>query len=91
MTTPSLASLASTIAEKTSSLSRLLEVQQVPQPSFGEDSYNAYAGENSAVRQARYDLAGAAQDLVRLAQGPEDQILQTAWQVRQPPYPFPSF
>lgn len=85
MTTPSLASLASTIAEKTSSLSRLLEVQQVPQPSFREDSYNAYAGENSAVRQARYDLAGAAQDLVRLAQGPEDQILQTAWQVRQPP------
>ena len=90
MATPSLDSLASTIAEKTSSLSRLLEVQQVPQPSFREDSYNAYVGETSAVRQARYDLAGAAQDLVRLAQGPEDQILQTAWQVRQPPHPLPS-
>ena len=80
----SLASLASTIAEKTSLLSRLLKDQKIAQPSFDEDGYDAYAGENSAVRQARYDLAGAAQDLERLAQGPEDQILQTAWHVREP-------
>ena len=85
MSSPSLASVASTIAAKSSLLSHLLESQKIPQPSFGEDGYNAYDGESSAIREARYDLAGAAQDLVRLAQGPEDAILQTAWQVSQLP------
>jgi len=76
---PSLTSIASSIPEKAILLSELLDKQKISQPSALESGYNAYAGETTAIRQARNDLATAAQDLMRLAQGPEDQILETAW------------
>lgn len=78
-----LSSIASSIAEKANLLSELLNTQKIAQPSVLESGYDAYAGETKAIRQARHDLAGTAQDLMRLAQGPEDQILQTAWLVRR--------
>lgn len=72
----------STIVEKTTTLSLLLGQQNVAQPTFTEDGHNPYQGENADLRQIRYDIVRAAQDLLRLAQGPEDQILQLAWSVR---------
>ena len=76
-----LASLAGTIAARAVEVSRLAAAKGLPEPSFGEKSFNSFAGEDVELRQARIELASAAQDLARLAQGPEDHILQLAWSV----------
>lgn len=79
-----LGALVSTIVEKTTTLSLLLGQQNITPPTFAEDDHSPYQGENVALRQTRYDIVRAAQDLLRLAQGPEDQILQLAWSVSAP-------
>ncbi|KAI0378281.1 putative O-methyltransferase [Hypomontagnella monticulosa] len=75
----SLGALTSSIVKDVATLSHLLGQQNIPQPSFSESSHNPYKGEDSALRQTRYNIVKAAQDLLRLAQGPEDHILQLAW------------
>ncbi|KAI1781131.1 putative O-methyltransferase [Hypoxylon cercidicola] len=75
----SLGALVSTIVEKTTTLSLLLGQQNIAQPTFTEDGHSPYQGENAALRKTRYDIVRAAQDLLRLAQGPEDHLLQLAW------------
>ncbi|KAI1307852.1 putative O-methyltransferase [Xylaria venustula] len=75
----SLGELVGTIAQTTAELSRLLGAQNTPYPTLDETGHNAFKGEDVALRQARYNVARAAQDLLRLAQGPEDHILQLAW------------
>ncbi|KAI0181361.1 putative O-methyltransferase [Hypoxylon sp. FL1284] len=74
-----LEALASTIAEKTTTLTALLSQQGVVQPTFAEDGHDAYKGEDAILRKTRYEIVKAAQDLLRLAQGPEDQLLQLGW------------
>lgn len=76
-----LASLAGIIAARAVEVSKLAAVKSLPEPSFRENNYTAYAAEDFELRKARNELASAAQDLVRLAQGPEDHILQLAWSV----------
>lgn len=78
-----LASLAGTIAAQAVEVSRLAAAKGLPQPGFGKRGYNGFTGEGVELRQARHELASAAQNLARLAQGPEDHILQLAWSVRE--------
>ena len=85
--TSTLVKLAGRITEKTALVSHFLGSQAIKNPSFDEGSYAAYSGENTDLRQARYELAQAALDLYRLAQGPEDHILQLAWSVGVPSSP----
>ncbi|MCJ1403879.1 hypothetical protein MMC11_007102 [Xylographa trunciseda] len=77
--TVTLASLAGIISARTVEVSRLVAAKGLQDPGFGEKSFNGFVGEDVELRQARNELAGAAQDLARLAQGPEDNILQLAW------------
>ena len=83
-----LASVVGTIIEKAAVLSHLLGTQNIALPTFDKEQPNNYKGEDVALRRVRYDLVRAAQDLLRLAQGPEDHILQLAWSVCVPFYLF---
>lgn len=74
-----LESLAATILEKSIVLSRHLAAESIPAPTFAKSGHNDYAGESTALRQTRYDLAAAAKSLWLLAQGPEDQIISLKW------------
>lgn len=82
-----LESLVGVIAARSVKVSKLVAAKSLPEPSFEKRNYNGFVDEDFELRKARNDLASAAQDLVRLAQGPEDHILQLAWSVCQTPLP----
>ena len=77
-----LSTLAATISEKVTEVSRILESRGLPQPQIGEAGINDFANIDYELRDARNALICASQDIVRLAQGPEDQVLALAWSVR---------
>lgn len=77
----SLQILACTISEAASEIEKLLEKKSLPRPGFGEENATDYEGIDYELRSARNTLINAAQDTLRLAQGPEDQILGLAWSV----------
>lgn len=85
----SLESLSSAITAKSAQISKLLAAKSLPAPTFGEQSYADFANEDSELRKARNDLVDAAKDILRLAQGPEDHILQLAWSVSISPFSKP--
>ncbi|KAK8127939.1 hypothetical protein PG984_009047 [Apiospora sp. TS-2023a] len=68
----------STVVQKTTSFTAQLKAEGLAQPTSDASGYDAYKGESASLRQTRYELAAAARDLLRLAQGPEDEILQLA-------------
>jgi 6-hydroxytryprostatin B O-methyltransferase len=78
--------LSATISSKTAELSKILEANSIPPPSFDERSF---VGKDAArlvvdkdnLRAVRNELITAAQDLIRLAQGPVDHLLTLAWSV----------
>src|SRR5256885_1799916 len=86
----SLESLSSTIAIKSAQITKLLAARSLPVPTFREQSYADFAHDDSGLREARNELISAAQDILRLAQGPEDHILDMAWSVRKSKFPYPS-
>ncbi|KAK8028470.1 S-adenosyl-L-methionine-dependent methyltransferase [Apiospora marii] len=73
-----LEAILSTVVQKTTSLTAGLKAEDMIQPTFDAAGYGAYKGESTLLRQTRYELTEAARDLLRLAQGPEDEILQMA-------------
>lgn len=73
-----------TVVRKTTALTAQLKAEGLAQPTFGATGHTAYNGESASLRQTRYELAAAARDLLRLTQGPEDEILQLALCVRIP-------
>lgn len=77
-----LSSLAGVVAARSVEVSRRVAAKSLPEPDLAnrEDS-NRYGAEDLELRKARNELASAAQDLARLAQSPEDQVLQLAWSV----------
>lgn len=78
-----LESLAATISSRAADITRMLKKESKPVPSFAESSYNDYASGDEELRIARNQLIDAAKDAIRLAQGPEDHILDLGWSVRE--------
>jgi 6-hydroxytryprostatin B O-methyltransferase len=76
-----LASLTSLVTARAIEVSKLVAEQSLKQLSFHESSLSGFEGEDINLRRARYELSNAAKDLARLAQGPEDHILELAWSV----------
>lgn len=81
----------SAVVQKTTSLTAQLSAEGVPQHTSNAAGCGAYNGESTSLRQTRYELAEAARDLLRLAQGPEDEILQLALSVRAPESYYPAY
>ncbi len=77
----SLESLAEVISSKAAAISKLLANKSLPLPTFGEQSYSDFTDVDHELRRVRNGLINAAQDIVRLAQGPEDHILNLTWSV----------
>ena len=81
----SLHSLASAVSYQAAEISRILAASKISSPSFAEDGGVEYteAGPDvdAMLREARNELISAAQDIIRLAMGPTDQILTLAWSV----------
>ena len=80
-----LSSLTGTVAALSVELSKMMAVKSLPEPSFDASNSTRYENEDIQLRTARNELASAAQNLARLAQSPEDHILQMAWSVRLTP------
>ena len=81
----SLHSLASIISYQAAEISTILAANKVPLPSSAEDGTVEYTEAGLDVdlklRKARNALISSAQDMIRLAMGPTDQILTLAWSV----------
>lgn len=77
-----LPTLAATISDKAAEIGRILDTKGLQQPQIGEAGVNDFANIDYELRDARNALIRAAQDVIRLAQGPEDQVLSLAWSVR---------
>lgn len=81
----SLDSLASIVSHQAAEISTILATNQLSSPSFAEDGIVEYTegspDVNFQLRKARNALIGSAQDIIRLAMGPTDQILTLAWSV----------
>ncbi|KAL9120673.1 MAG: hypothetical protein Q9187_002772 [Circinaria calcarea] len=79
-----LENLSATISSKTLELSKILEANSIPPPSFAESSCvspeaSSLVVDKDNLRTIRNELITAAQDLIRLAQGPVDHLLTLAW------------
>ncbi len=84
-TMTSLRCLASAVSYQAAEISTILATSKISSPSFAEDGGVEYteAGPDtdSVLRKARNELISAAQDIIRLAKGPTDEILTLAWSV----------
>lgn len=80
-----LESLALEICSKVSDISKILAADSTLAPSFEEDSFADFESSHSRadinLRDARNKLINCAQDIIRLASGPTDQILTLAFSV----------
>lgn len=77
-----LSTLAGIVAARSVEVARLTAAKSLPEPDLADqDAFNRYSTEDLELRNARNELASAAQDLARLAQSPEDHVLQLGWSV----------
>ena len=80
-----LESLALEICSKVSDISKALAADSTLAPSFEEDSFADFESSHGPadlnLRDARNKLINCAQDIIRLASGPTDQILTLAFSV----------
>ncbi|KAI8630646.1 putative O-methyltransferase [Xylariaceae sp. FL1651] len=80
----SVETLAATISEQVSKLSKLLAEAGSPAPTLEESGFGDFSHEDDtppgfALRETRSAILNAAQDLLRLVRGPTEQILSLAW------------
>ncbi|KAI1091119.1 putative O-methyltransferase [Rostrohypoxylon terebratum] len=80
----SLENLVSSIVAEVSRLSSLLQQAGLSPPTLDESGFGDFAHEEDtpagkSLRETRSKIADAAQDLIRLVQGPVDQILSLTW------------
>ncbi|KJZ79726.1 hypothetical protein HIM_01195 [Hirsutella minnesotensis 3608] len=80
----SIQDLASCISEHVEDLSKLLQQNNIPPPSFVPEASEASTAsldrpQDAALRNARVKILNAAQDLVQLVRGPTEHILTLAW------------
>lgn len=78
---PSMRELAESIISQVNTITKFLDGQSIPHPSFRPDAPSAlpYDGQ---VQAARVALIEAANDLILLAQGPSEYIRNEAFVVR---------
>ena len=88
MTSP-LEELGLKISTEIATITKLLQATGVPSPSFAESSAvdiskspQSAAEQDTLLNTARNKLINAAQDVLRLAQGPVDHIVTLAYAVR---------
>jgi len=75
----SLGFLSATVAAKSQEVLQLLAANGLNEPTFSENSHEDFKNDDPQLRKARNELVSAAQDIVRLARGPDDHILNLAW------------
>ncbi|KAI0124769.1 putative O-methyltransferase [Xylariales sp. AK1849] len=82
----SIDAVASSITDRVSKLSSLLQQTGIAPPTLDEAGFGDFAQETdtptgNAIRETRNHIIDAAQDLLRLVRGPTDQILSLTWSV----------
>ena len=78
--------LSTKVSTQVATITKLLEASGTPSPSLTEAGaldVKAIREEDPSLIIARNELLNAAQDLVRLAQGPIDHVITLSYAVRQ--------